>query len=374
MDHAGRDLGVVEGFAFRRRPDAHVVVRDAGDEDARGGGCPLVEVSFDPVGVVAEKGCEFGELGADDVGGADERGDDDGECGGRVAGVLLPAFLLCHRSVADEEAGGACDEGNDVEAAEGVELPETPGEDDGERDLVKLNAGPVGRAVDPEVLREAAVRVLRAGEVDESAESCLGAAAGEQSGRGLDHVARPDEMIAAEIVVGLGGSPGDGGGGDEGAGVGLVLVGEDDVVRDAHKTAAVSRCRDETLGRGGAMPLLDEALAMDLIRRGEALHHARNGRVMAVTERDSNGELAVAGDAYLAHDGDVAVERLAEVPGHSLMLAEVLITVTCTDEAAAGAIEATVGAEGERDAILPGEDSAMACHIDGPGGVARTAS
>ena len=271
-----------------------------------------------------------------DVGGADERGDDDGERGGRVAGVFFPALLLRDGSVADEEAGGAGDERDNVKAAEGVDLPETPRKDDGERDLIELNAGPVGRAVDPEVLREAAVWVLRAGQVDERAESRFRAAAGEQSGRGLDHVARPDEMIAAEVVVGLGGAPGDGCGGDEGAGVDLVFMREDDVVRDAHKAAAVGRGGGEALGRGGAVPLLDEALAVNLVGRGEALHHGGERGVVAVAERDGDRELASAGDVDLAHDGDVAVERLAEVPGHALVVAEVLIAVTGADIAATG--------------------------------------
>ena len=246
---AGRDLIVVEGLADGGRADAHVVALDVGVEDALGGGGPLVEVGLDPVGVALEEGGEFaGAVGAGDVGGADEAGDDGGESGGGVAGVLFPALLLGDRGVADEEGGGAFDEGEDVEVAEAVELPETPGEDDGEGDLVELDAGPVGGSVDPEVLGEAAVGALGAGEIDESAESGVDASAGEESGGGLDHVAGPDEVVAAEVVVGLGGTPGDGGGGDEGAGVGLVLVGEDDVVADAHEAAAVGGGGGEALG------------------------------------------------------------------------------------------------------------------------------
>jgi hypothetical protein len=85
-------------------------------------------------------------------------------------------------------------------------------------------------------------------------------------------------------------------------------------VRDAHEASAVGGRDGEAFGRVGALPLLDEALAVQLIGRGEGLHHAGQGGVVAVAEGDGDGELAVNGDVDLAHDGDVAVERLAEVP------------------------------------------------------------
>ena len=152
---------------------------------------------------------------------------------------------------------------------EAVGLPEAPGEDDGEGDLVELEAAPVGGAVDPEILGKAAVGLLRAGEIDEGAARGLTAAAGQQCGCGLHHVARPHQVIAAEIVVALGLAPGDGGRSDEGAGEGLVLVGEENVVAGAHQLAAVAGVGCEPLGIGDAMPLLDEALAMFLEGHGQ---------------------------------------------------------------------------------------------------------
>ena len=67
VDHAGWYLRVVEGLAFGRRTDAHVVVWNLGQQDARGGGGPLVQVCFDPVGVVAEEVGEVGKLLTRDV-------------------------------------------------------------------------------------------------------------------------------------------------------------------------------------------------------------------------------------------------------------------------------------------------------------------
>src|SRR5580704_9969359 len=342
-DDAGAGLFVVEGLAGSGRADAHVVVLDVGVEDALGGGGPFVEVGFDPVGVGFEEGGQFGGLvGAGDVGGADESGDDGGEGGGRVAGGLLPTLLLGDGGVLDEEGGGALDEGNDVEVAEGVELGKTPRKHDGEGHFVELDAGPVGGAVDPEVLGEAAVGTLGAGEVDEGAKGRVGTVAGEEGSGGLNHVAGPDEVVATEVRVAFGGSPGDGGGGDEGSGIGLVLVGEEGVVADAHEGAAVGGSGDQTLRRGGAAPLNEEASAVNIERGGEALHHLGDGGVVAVTECDCDGEFAVAGDVDLPHDGDVAVEGFAELPGHLHVAAEVLKAVAGTYVAAGGAGESAV--------------------------------
>ena len=113
-------------------------------------------------------------------------------------------------------------------------FPETPGEDDRESDFIELLAAPVGGSVDPEVLRKAAVGLLSTGEIDQRAACRLGTAAGEHGGGRLHHVARPHEMIAAHVVVAAILSPGDGGGGNKGSGVGLVLVRQKHVVAGAH--------------------------------------------------------------------------------------------------------------------------------------------
>ena len=57
-------------------------------------------------------------------------------------------------------------------------------EHDGEGDFIELDAGPVGGTVDPEVLGEAAVGTLGAGEVDEGAKGRVGTVAGEEGESG----------------------------------------------------------------------------------------------------------------------------------------------------------------------------------------------
>src|SRR5258708_38887923 len=95
---------------------------------------------------------------------------------------------------------------------------------------------------------------------------------------------------------------------------------------------------------------------------------------MVVTERNRDGELAVSGNLDLTHDRDVAVERLAEVPRHASMLAEVLIAVAGADVSTAGAGEAAIRTEGQRDAVLPGEDRTAAGDVNGAGRVSGPAA
>ena len=53
----------------------------------------------------------------------------------------------------------------------------------GNRDLIELRAAPVRVAVDPKVLRESAVVVLRDGEKDERAQRRVNLAGGDQRAR-----------------------------------------------------------------------------------------------------------------------------------------------------------------------------------------------
>jgi hypothetical protein len=153
------DRRIVERFAGSRRTDSHVVALDAWQQDSVVRRGPLIEVRFEPVGVrFQEVGKLVRLIGAGDVRGAEQAGDDRGEGGRRIARVLLPAFLLGDRGITDEEGGCMLDEWEDVEVAEAVELPQAPGKDDRKRNLVQLDARPVGGSVDPEILREAAIR------------------------------------------------------------------------------------------------------------------------------------------------------------------------------------------------------------------------
>ena len=60
---------------------------------------------------------------------------------------------------------------------------------------------PVGLAIDPEVLRKAALGELIGGEVDQGAQRRLPVARRQEPHRAVDHVARPDEVITAHPVL-----------------------------------------------------------------------------------------------------------------------------------------------------------------------------
>ena len=88
----------------------------------------------------------------------------------------------------------------------------------------------------------------------------------------VDHVAGPDEMVAAQVVVALGLAPGDAHRSDDRTGIGFIFVGEQQLAAAAIKRAGVAGVfleRQEILG--GARPLLEEARALHREGLGERL-------------------------------------------------------------------------------------------------------
>ena len=99
-----------------------------------------------------------------------------------------------------------------------------PGENNREGGLIQLDAAPVGFAVDPEVLVEAAIFLLGAGQIDEGTERDLRIAGREQTGGTIAHVPCPDQMVAAHVAVAHGLAPRNAQRRDQGAVVSLVLM------------------------------------------------------------------------------------------------------------------------------------------------------
>src|SRR5262249_25454204 len=75
------------------------------------------------------------------------------------------------------------------------------GEQDRERALVHLHTAPIRLAVEPHVLRPMPVRLLNGHQIAEGGFRLVDRARCEKCARGLDEIARPDQMIAAEILV-----------------------------------------------------------------------------------------------------------------------------------------------------------------------------
>ncbi len=181
---------------------------------------------------------------------------------------------------------------------------------------------------------------------------------GEEGRRGLHEVARPDEVVAAPIVVAAGAAPRDRQRGDERPGEALVLVAEQHAeARVQEGPAVAAEPAEGAESQAGALPLLDELSAGRDVRAGERLEqHARRVR-KAPAERQREGERLLGGDRELADQRYVAVGRRVELPGHLQVLGEVGPAVAPSHEPAGAAEERRRGAEGERDpGLLGGQD------------------
>ena len=158
-----------------------------------------------------------------------------------------------------------------------------------------MNARPVRGAVDPEILREAAVRPLRAGQVHQGPPRCIHAIAGQQRSGALHHIAGPDQVVSTDIVIALVLAPGDGSGGDKGAGVVLVLVGQDNVLTDLQQPSRIHGGALQVRGRARPVPLVVEALQVLLERSGDRAQGRGQSRVMSLSESDGHHKFAVMG-------------------------------------------------------------------------------
>ena len=98
---------------------------------------------------------------------ADQGRDVGGQSGWRITAGFLPSFLLRHRPVPKQVTRGFQDHRIGVEILKGVLLAEAQGQQYGEGDLVQLDSPPIRVPVDPEVLRETAIFLLRHGKIDE---------------------------------------------------------------------------------------------------------------------------------------------------------------------------------------------------------------
>ena len=157
----------------------------------------------------------------------------------RVPRCLLPPLLLRHRSIANQKRRRAFDKRKNFELTQSFHLPQSPRKHDRKRDLVQLNARPVWCAVDPEVLCEAAVCPLRTRQIHQRPHRSVRPPACQHCGSRLHHVARPHQVVAAQISVALRGPPRNRRRRDKRARIRLVLMRQQHVVADSHQPAAI---------------------------------------------------------------------------------------------------------------------------------------
>ena len=191
-------------LATPRRPYAHVVPLDFRIEHAPVRHRPVFEVPFNPVGKLLKKrGQLVGFVGARNLRRANQSANHRSQCRRRVARILLPAILFRNRRTAHQAPRCTLNERKNRQIAQPVPFPQSPCQDQRKRHLVQLLAGPIGSAVNPEVLRKAAIGQLRACEVHQRSPRRLDASAGQQRRRRLHHVTRPHQVVAAQVVVTL---------------------------------------------------------------------------------------------------------------------------------------------------------------------------
>src|SRR5690348_7712590 len=167
----------------------------------------------------------------------------------------------------DEKPGSGLHHWIRLEIAKITRLPQAPCEHDGKRNLVQLNAPPIGGSINPEVLREASIRLLRARQVHQCPACSSRGAACQQRGHTVNHVARPHQVIAAEVVVALGLSPRNTRRGYDRANKSFVFMCEKQAMANAVEAAAVARTILEVHDiPSGAAPLLE--ILVPMLRKG----------------------------------------------------------------------------------------------------------
>ena len=80
-----------------------------------------------------------------------------------------------------------------------IQLPQPPRQNDRKRHFVQLNPRPVRRTVDPEVLRKAPIRPLRTRQIHQRPHRRIRPPARQQRRRRLHHIARPHQVIPAQV-------------------------------------------------------------------------------------------------------------------------------------------------------------------------------
>ena len=231
-------LRIAEGNGM----DADKMTPNARDENARGRDGPHVHVALEEIGVVLEKprGIRVAPIRCE-LRGTREGRDAHGERGRRVAAVLFPPVLRCDGTLADQPRGRPHHQRVRIEVAQRGRFTQSPGEQDREGDLVQLDPMLVRLAIDPEVLIEAAIGALGAGEINEGPKRQVRVARREQPHRAMHHVPGPDEMVATQVFVALRLAPRNRERGDGRPRVGLVFVGEQQTVTRVIQPAAVRR-------------------------------------------------------------------------------------------------------------------------------------
>ena len=254
----------------------------------------------------------------------------------------------------------------------GARPPQRPGEQDRIRGLIELDAVPVPHSVDPLVLDPVSVGLLGGDEIGESTAGRAMRPEGNESARRFDEVARPDEVVPAEVVAGI--APRDRQAGDGGARRSPILMRPQDGRRSQ---VQVLQVLGDVVGRPRArvrepLPVGDVGVPCDIEMSGHG--GRRLERCLLRPAPEANGDLdrVIAGQK-LDHPGDVAPSGRFVGPGHRAVRGEVLPAIRRTDVADTLSGRPGIGDEREGGLAVAGEEDRSALVRPGPGPVVETA-
>ena len=203
--------------------------------------------------------------------------------------------------------------------------------------------------------------------------TCRIRAAGQKRSARLAEVARPDQMVAAHVVVALAESPRDRKAGDEAAGKVRILVAAQDGRADAIEIVA-ARAPLERAQAGLPGPPAGGVIVEDRferrLERGPGVI-ARLGRRPPEAEGENRG--AVRSLRQLGGERDVAVGRGVVLLGQPAIARKLLPAVRGADEADRTGEERLVGGHGEIGFVAMGEQHAAALVVAAPAAVVGAA-
>ena len=232
---------------------------------------------------------------------------------------------------------------------------------------------PVRRAVEPAVLRPGSVGLLRRPQIAQDAPHLRIPAAGQKRSAGLAEVARPDQMVAAEVVVALAEAPGNRQARDDAARERRRLVAAQDGRADAIEVVAARAPFERAqagLPRAPAGGVIVEDRLERRLKRGQGVV-GRLGRRPA--EAEGENRRAVRALRQLGRQRDVAVGRRVVLLGQPAIARKLLPAVGDADEADRAGEERLIGGQGQIGSAAVGEQHAVALVVAAPAAVVGAA-
>ena len=364
-DLQNRGIGfghVVRSVAIGRR-DPQEMLRPIGHEFAAGCDGPFFQMRRQPIRIIErELRRVFIVTRARKFRHDHQAGDDRGQRGWRIPGSFFPAFLPRLRAVSHQITRGAQDQRPRIEKIERIRFVQMPGEQDGRGHFVHLQARPESFAAGPGILRQLAVGILQTSEPDERGTSGRDLTRGQQTDRALHEIARPNQMITAQLIVALRLAPRNAERRHHRAAKRLVLMREQDGAAPPSEEAVIAGVFVEIDAGVRATPLFDKSFAMLPERRGERLDQFGRGALFRSAKGDRDREFISFRQIELGREREISIARLGKFPIH-LEVLQILPAVTRADITNRAAREIRRATHDQMQIILPGPDQTAAAIV-----------